>query len=29
MVYNDSETIAKINERGEKLTQAINNALNA
>ena len=27
MIYTDSETIAKINERGEKLTQAINNAL--
>ena len=27
MIYNDSETIAKINARGEKLTQAINNAL--
>ena len=27
MIYNDSETIAKIHARGEKLTQAINNAL--
>lgn len=27
MIYTDSETIAKIHARGEKLTQAINNAL--
>lgn len=27
MIYNDSETIATINARGEKLTHAINNAL--